>query len=80
MDREEWESLGVCAQCGASLAVGSERGFAFGVGNVICWNCAVERGGHYDADREAWSVPPDVADLPDEAYGSGPDAFDRPRR
>lgn len=79
MEREEWESAGACAQCGASVARDSERGFEFGVGNLLCWGCAIERGGQYDAELERWSVSPNVAGLPDEAYGSAPHEVRRTR-
>jgi hypothetical protein len=52
--------------------LGSERGFPFGTGNVLCWTCALARGGGYDADRDTWLVPAGLSDLPDEAYGASP--------
>ena len=70
MEREEWEGAGICARCGAAVSPGSERSFGFGVGNVLCWGCATELGGKYDAERETWSTSPDVTGLPDEAYGA----------
>ncbi|MBW2267416.1 MAG: hypothetical protein JRH16_02475 [Deltaproteobacteria bacterium] len=79
MEREDWESAQTCAQCGTSVAPGSGRGFEFGTGNLLCWNCAMERGGRYDAERDTWTVSPDVADLPDEAYGAAPHEVQRRR-
>jgi hypothetical protein len=69
-----------CAACGASVTAGPERGFAFGSGNMLCWQCATARGGRYDADREAWDRAPDLAGLPDEAYGASPHEIERRRR
>ena len=66
------ESAQVCAQCGATAVSSAERSFAFGVGTLLCWSCAIERGGRYDAEREVWTTSPDVSDLPDEAYGAAP--------
>jgi hypothetical protein len=68
-DREERES---CALCGERIAPATERGFAFGAGNVLCAACAAARGGRYDAGRDAWEVAPDLSGLADEAYGAAP--------
>ena len=68
----ELESLDRCALCGESIPVDSERSFAFGAGNVLCWECAIERGGSYDAERDVWASVPDLAGLPDEAFGASP--------
>lgn len=69
MDPLEWESQDVCVLCGETISPEGERGFAFGADNVLCWECATERGGRYDAERDAWETPPDLSDLPDEAFG-----------
>ena len=79
MEREEWENTQPCAHCGARATADAERGFAFGVGNLLCWSCAIERGGRYDAEHETWTVSPNVADLPDEAYGAAPHEVRRTR-
>jgi hypothetical protein len=52
-----------CAACGASVMEGASRGFALGGPNVLCWECAVRRGGRYDARQDRWTVSPDVSDL-----------------
>ena len=39
---EDWETAQSCAQCSAPVALSSDRGFAFGIGNVLCWECALE--------------------------------------
>jgi hypothetical protein len=62
-EREETTS---CADCGALLDIAGARTFAFGEQAVLCWSCAIRRGGRYDAGRESWTTPPSVADL-DEA-------------
>jgi len=69
-DFEELEE--VCGACGARLAGGADRAYRFGTENALCWECAAARGGRYDAERDAWDPPPDLADLPDEAYGASP--------
>jgi hypothetical protein len=60
------------------MKASSERGFGFGVGNSLCWSCALERGGRYNAELDAWTEEPDVSDLPDEAYGETPGEAQRP--
>jgi hypothetical protein len=77
---EDDEGLETCAACGASVAPGPERGFAFGSGNVLCWQCATARGGRYDEARESWDRAPDLSGLPDEAYGASPHEIERRRR
>lgn len=59
----------VCGLCGAST---SESAFAFGTAGTLCYECSIARGGRFDAGRDRWDPPPDVADLPDEAYGAAP--------
>ncbi len=63
MHREEADQLGVCADCGAPIEPGSDRSYAFGEAATLCWDCAVRRGGRYDAAQERWSDPPRVSDL-----------------
>ena len=79
MDREEWENDEVCALCGELVSTGTERGYAFGTGNLLCLSCATKRGGQYDSERDRWEVAPDVGGLADEAYGSSPHEVRRRR-
>jgi len=76
---EDREAAEVCAACSASISLEPARSFAFGSGNALCWQCATERGGRYDADRESWDRAPDLAGLPDEAYGASPHEIRRGR-
>lgn len=64
MHRSELRDDSVCADCGAQIAAGRERGFALSAGVALCFACAVERGGVYDEQRDAWTQAPDTADLP----------------
>lgn len=90
MDQNEWDSTEtsewtdeateVCAQCGARVAPAAERGFKSGVSVVLCWQCAIERGGQYDEERDEWIVKPHLEDLPDEAYGTAPHEVRETRR
>ena len=70
-DERDWEG-GVCAVCGAAVRSDTERSFAFGAGNRLCWNCALAHGGAYDEERDVWERAPDLSGLSDEAYGSAP--------
>lgn len=72
MEPEEWEVSEACALCGAAIGAEHDRCFAFGTGNLLCWECAAERGGRYDFERDAWDRPPELAGLADEAYGATP--------
>lgn len=79
MDQDEWDQpeandrledrTEACSHCGDRVAPGVERGFRSGISIVLCWRCAVERGGQYDEERNIWTVSPHIADLPDESYG-----------
>jgi hypothetical protein len=78
-DPEDRQQREACALCGERIAAETERGFAFGTGNLLCAACAEARGGRYDANRDCWDVAPDLTDLPDEAYGAAPHETTRRR-
>lgn len=61
--RSENEQYSNCSDCGAVIAAGAERGFLFGSDGVLCWECALRRGGAYDARHECWTRSPRVDDL-----------------
>ncbi len=63
MHRSELEDSTACAACGALVGPGSARSYGFATDALLCWQCAVDRGGSYDAERERWVSPPRVADL-----------------
>ncbi|HVU00529.1 MAG TPA: hypothetical protein VHE30_02215 [Polyangiaceae bacterium] len=60
---EETEELIECADCGALIADGGDASFPYGEGGVLCFECAIRRGGQYDADADRWTVPPELSDL-----------------
>ena len=62
--REELEDQVSCADCGAQISRGGERGFAFGESGVLCFACAERRGGRYDSDEDRWTRPPSLAGIP----------------
>ncbi|MCI0652611.1 MAG: hypothetical protein L0Z55_12100 [Planctomycetes bacterium] len=63
MEREEEDELSPCAECGALVPPGSERAFAFGDGEVLCWECSIRRGGSFDAEEERWVRQPSTKDM-----------------
>ena len=79
MEREEWESAEACSACGAAVHEDSVGAFGFGTENLLCAQCALARGGRYDARRDTWDVEPDLSDLRDEAYGAAPHEMRRRR-
>lgn len=69
MHRETLAELVDCADCGAPVDVGRERGYQ-GAGNwALCQACALERGGHFDENEDRWTVQPEVTGLrPDDEH------------
>ena len=53
----------LCRACGQAIDDTNER-YAFGDDGILCWTCAVERGGLYDVEHECWVNEPDLRDLP----------------
>jgi len=66
MHTQEFRELTDCCDCGAVIEAEAERPFTVSDDEVLCFECAVRRGGVYDAAEDRWTVAPDVADLPDE--------------
>ena len=66
MQEEEWLLETNCMICGVELDPAADRAFLFGETGVLCFDCAIERGGEYDSEQDRWVKAPDVGDLPDE--------------
>ena len=66
MHSQEWHGLVDCCGCGSTVAPESDRAFAVDDDVFLCFECAIARGGVYDAEEERWSVAPTIVDLPDE--------------
>lgn len=62
MHRSEAEGLEQCASCGAEVAA-EDRVFAISDEEVLCFECAIQRGGAFDDPHDRWSREPDVTDL-----------------
>jgi hypothetical protein len=65
MHREEFEQQTECAGCGTAISTSADRGYTYGSQSVLCFECALARGGIYDADQDRWVIAPEVADLPE---------------
>jgi hypothetical protein len=52
-----------CADCGQQVDAASERGFPVGAEAVLCFECAVARGGRWDEDQQRWTTEPEFGDL-----------------
>ena len=63
MGRYESDEFLVCRDCDSEIAPGLERGFTAVTGAVLCCDCASQRGGSWDDEREIWAVPPDLIGL-----------------
>jgi hypothetical protein len=60
--RSESRELLCCVACGA-LVDTREGVYSFGTQGVLCFSCALRRGGAYDAAHDRWTHSPDVSDL-----------------
>jgi hypothetical protein len=63
MHRSETRVQADCSECGASIATGRSREFEFGESLILCFDCAIRRGGHYDETLDRWSEAPTIGDL-----------------
>lgn len=63
MHRSEEQSWSTCSACGAAVVPGTDRCFSFGERDVLCFVCAIERGGSYDEGRDVWRSEPRIDDL-----------------
>jgi hypothetical protein len=66
MHSSEQAQYEICASCGTEL-LASERAYAFERAPledaVLCYECALARGGAYDEIHDRWTKAPDVSDL-----------------
>lgn len=72
MDLAEWEEGSDCAECGEPVARGIDEAFQFGERMVLCFGCATQRGGVYDAERDTWVTPPNLTGLDDRGSNGVP--------
>jgi hypothetical protein len=62
---DEEERVDVCDVCGEPVDTINERAYAFGDEGIVCWSCAIDRGGIWDVERECWSTEPDLEGVHD---------------
>ena len=61
-DLEDPSDIATCADCG-SVVSQFESYCPLSNDDVLCWDCAIRRGGTYDVVQGRWSVMPDVTGL-----------------
>jgi hypothetical protein len=49
-----------CIVCAAALPATEPRAYRLEDNDCLCYRCAVERGGVYDADSARWTVAPNA--------------------
>ena len=64
MHRSEADRLNRCAACNVEIDSSLERAFGVGAEVVLCFACAVSRGGSYDEAHDRWVSEPDTSGLP----------------
>lgn len=52
-----------CTNCGRGVSESEGEAYAFGTQSLLCFECAVARGGRYDEGGRRWTVAPRVEDL-----------------
>ena len=63
MDPSEATRDARCASCGTHITTSGDRTFPFGASSVLCFSCAVSRGGVHDEDADTWTTAPDTTGL-----------------
>lgn len=66
MHRSEAGEMIDCAVCGATVDSRGSSSFAFGPESALCFDCAIGRGGKFDAGEDRWVEPPRISDLASE--------------
>lgn len=61
MNDERRDEIGrPCPDCGTRSL---DRGFPIGDDAVLCWDCAIRRGGQFDSDLDEWTTAPETSDV-----------------
>ena len=63
MHRSEVHATGSCSVCGVEVKGNVDRGFSFGTRGLLCFECALARGGSFDERLDLWVDEPLVDDL-----------------
>jgi hypothetical protein len=60
MHRTELEESVRCVVCGTLTFGERDRAYVFGEDDAVCFDCAGQLGGEYDAAQERWTTPPEL--------------------
>jgi hypothetical protein len=63
---EEEDDFVECIDCGDEVLPGAGRAYSISPELVLCFDCAVARGGEYDERLDRWVKDPDLRGEPDE--------------
>jgi len=63
MHSSEARELDTCTECGAEIHTARDRSFALDSERSLCFACAVQRGGSFDALHDVWTHAPDLSGL-----------------
>lgn len=63
MHRSEASELAVCIECGGEIWPERDRAYLITDDDVLCFGCALKRGGAYDERKDRWTAPPDLTGL-----------------
>ena len=63
MRRSEFQRVEMCVVCGGDMRADLSRGFVFGSRGLLCYECAIQRGGRYDERHDVWVDEPRTDDL-----------------
>jgi hypothetical protein len=67
MHRSEALDVASCLACGEEVSLGVGRVYAVTEDSVLCFACAIKRGGSYNEAHDEWTKAPDIAGLTQSA-------------
>ena len=63
MRRTEVEEFESCSECGSDVHASRDRTYAIDAERMLCFACALRRGGSYDEGHDFWKQAPDLEGL-----------------
>jgi hypothetical protein len=67
MHTSESAQLSTCIECGAEVWAERDRAYSVTADDVLCYACALRRGGVYSEPEDRWVKVPDLTGLRVEA-------------
>ncbi len=64
MQRTDADEFEFCSECGSDVHAARDRTYAIDAERMLCFSCALRRGGSYDERHDLWNHAPDLAGLP----------------